>query len=283
MGGLGNQMFQYALGRRISLLQNTKLKVDISFLSDKSLNHTPRKYELDVFSANIPIASKTDLKIFSIASSTQVKRLLPFLLSFNIINESCYEYNENIIKSPKYSLFIGYWQTEKYFLPIRDIIGQDFRFRTPPVGKNASIAYEMSKQNAVSMHIRRGDYIRNEETNKLHGICPPVYYAAALRYIQDRVKDIHLYIFSDEASWVKNNMTFNVPVTIVEHNKDGNSYADMQLMSLCKHNIIANSSFSWWGAWLNNNPEKIVVAPAAWFNDTSINTKDLIPEGWIRI
>ncbi len=283
MGGLGNQMFQYALGRRLSLLHNTILKVDTSFLNDKSHNHTLRKYELDVFSMSVSIATKTDLNKFSVASNGRLRRLLPFLAAYRIINEPCFEFNEDILKSPKHSLLIGYWQTEKYFLPIQDTIREDFKFRKPLEGKNADIASGIIKQNAVSMHIRRGDYVHHEETSKVHGACPTEYYTAALRYIQGKVKDVHLYIFSDDMAWVKDNMFFDAPATYVEHNSGKISYADMQLMSLCRHNIIANSSFSWWGAWLNPNPGKLVVAPAKWFNDGSANTKDLIPEGWQKI
>lgn len=283
MGGLGNQMFQYALGRSLSLLHNTKFKIDLSFLKDKSLNHTLRKYELDVFPVRVPFATATDLKKFSVASNARLSSILPFLSSYCTINEPCFEFSEGILKSPKNSLLIGFWQTEKYFLPIQDTIRNDFRFRKPMEVQNADIASEMSRQNAVSMHIRRGDYANNEETKKVHGTCPPEYYAAALKYIQDKVKDVHLYIFSDDMAWVKDNLVFNAPATYVEHNSGESSYADMQLMSLCRHNIIANSSFSWWGAWLNNNPGKLVVAPAKWFNDSPANVKDLIPEGWKKI
>lgn len=287
MGGLGNQMFQYALGRRLSLLRKTEVKVNVSFLNDKSLNHTLRKLELDVFAGDIPIATQTELdKFLTIQQSKSkkyIRHMLPFVFPYYSITESTHEYNKEILNSAKNSLLTGYWQTEKYFLPIQDTIKKDFTFKKPLEGLNKAHAIEMAKSNSVSMHIRRGDYIHKPETRQFHGNCTPEYYAAALQSIKAKVGDVHLYIFSDDIAWVKSNMQFDVPANYIENNTGEDSYIDMQLMSLCKHNIIANSSFSWWGAWLNNNPGKIVVAPARWFNDNSVNIKDVIPETWHKL
>jgi len=287
MGGLGNQMFQYALGKRIALLQNTNVKVDVSFLNDKSYTHTLRKFELDVFTSDIQIATDKELNKFKTIQNSKYKkaiqRLFPFVFPYQTIGEPGKEYSTGILDSPKNSLLIGYWQTEKYFLPIQDIIRKDFEFKKPLVGLNKQIASDMASGNSVSMHIRRGDYVSNAETSKFHGFCNQEYYAAALALMKEKVGNIHLYIFSDDLEWVKVNMEFDVPVTYVDNNIGNHSYIDMQLMGLCNHNIIANSSFSWWGAWLNNNPGKFVVAPAKWFNDSSVNVNDVIPEGWEKL
>lgn len=287
MGGLGNQMFQYALGKRIALLRNTNVKTDVSFLKDATYNHTIRKFELDVFSSNIQIATDSEVNNFSSVQKSKIKkgiqRVLPFIFPYHTFGEPTHEYNALILTSPKNSLLIGYWQTEKYFLPIQDIIRKEFTFKRTLGGLNAKFADEIKSENSVSIHIRRGDYVHHSETSLFHGICTPEYYTAAIELIKSKVNNIHLYIFSDDMLWVKTNMEFDVPVTYIDDNSGDDSYIDMYLMSLCKHNIIANSSFSWWGAWLNNNPHKNVVAPSKWFNNTTVNINDVIPVGWHKL
>ena len=284
MGGLGNQMFQYAIGRRVSLLRNNALKVDVSFLDEKNSNHISRKFELDVFSSDIQIATSEDLKKFASIQKSKLKkgiqRMFPFSFPFQIIGEKTHGYNAEILNAPNNSLLIGYWQTEKYFLPIQETIRKDFSFKKPLDGRNKTIADNMASCNSVSVHIRRGDYVHHKETSSFHGICSDAYYSDAIELIKSKADSIQLFIFSDEPEWVKANMNFNAPATYIDNNIGEFSYIDMQLMSLCKHNIIANSSFSWWGAWLNRNPEKIVVAPTKWFNDSSVNVNDIVPEGW---
>ena len=133
------------------------------------------------------------------------------------------------------------------------------------------------------MHIRRGDYVSNPTTNKLHGTCSLEYYHNAVDIIAAKVSNPHFFIFSDDHEWARNNFKIDYPLTFVAHNNAGKNYEDMRLMSLCKHHIIANSSFSWWGAWLGSNPKKIVCAPRGWFKDKSLNTNDIIPSDWSRI
>ena len=135
----------------------------------------------------------------------------------------------------------------------------------------------------MSLHVRRTDYVQNALTNKIHGVCDQDYYASCVRYIGDQVSNPHFFIFSDEPQWAKDNLMFDFPMTVVDCNDASRNYEDLRLMSTCKHNIIANSSFSWWGAWLNSNPNKIICAPKQWFTDSTRNTKDLIPSNWIRL
>lgn len=287
MGGLGNQMFQYAIGKRLALLRNTELKVDVSFLNDKKLNHTMRKYELNIFSSNIQIANEAEVEKFYSVQKSKImrglKKLFPFLYTYHIVPEKQHEYSEDILNSPKNSLLIGYWQTEKYFKSIGNNIREDFKFKESLSGLNEELAKRIISSQSVSVHIRRGDYVLDKETREFHGLCTPEYYYSGIDFIKEKFPDINLFVFSDEMDWVKENMKFNVPVTYVENNSGNYSYIDMQLMSLCKHNIIANSSFSWWGAWLNNNPKKMVVAPAKWFLNSTVNTNDVIPETWHKL
>jgi len=134
--------------------------------------------------------------------------------------------------------------------------------------------------NSVSIHFRRGDYVTNPLTSQHHGVCSNKYYQDAISLLKSKISQPHFFLFSDEPEWLKTNVSLQEPFRIIDNNP---GYVDLYLMSNCKHNIIANSSFSWWGAWLNNNPDKIVIAPHKWFNEPGINTYDLIPETWIRL
>lgn len=287
MGGLGNQMFQYAFGRRIALLRNTELKIDVTDLNDKTKKHTSRKFELDVFTQTPAIATEAEIDKFTGYQRSKIKRIIRrvfFIKSpYKIVGEPTHAFIPEVLNTKDNSLLIGFWQTEKYFLPIAETIRKDFTFEKPLVGLNKTIAEEITSSDSVSVHIRRGDYVYDPVTNKYHGTCDVYYYYRAVDLIKKKFSNIALYIFSDDMEWVKQNMKFDAPVKYINGNSGDDSYIDMQLMSLCKHNIIANSSFSWWGAWLNNNPGKIVVAPIKWINDSSVDTNDVIPEGWVKI
>ena len=286
MGGLGNQMFQYALGRRLSLLHKTDLFIDTSFLDKLSPTHVKREYELGIFDLPVSIAEADVLNKFESIRKSSIKSrlqpLLPNLLPFHIVREPSHAFNEEILQSPSNSLLIGYWQTEEYFIDIEDVIRKDFTLKKTLDDRNSAIAEKINSTNSVSVHVRRGDYILNEKIQKHHGICDTAYYSKAVELISGIQKNTELFLFSDEPEWVKQNMKFDLPVNYIDNTGEA-GYIDMQLMSLCKHNIIANSSFSWWGAWLNNNEEKVVIAPEKWFADKTIDTKDVIPAGWVKI
>jgi hypothetical protein len=149
-------------------------------------------------------------------------------------------------------------------------------------GKNADIAEQIGRVNAVSLHVRRGDYVKNPKTTATHGLCSLDYYHTAIRYIYETVEQPYFFIFSDDMAWVKEHLKIDAPCQYVDHNQGKESFNDMHLMSLCKHHIIANSSFSWWGAWLNSSPEKIVIAPNKWFANQN-NIKDLLPNDWVTL
>ena len=161
-------------------------------------------------------------------------------------------------------------------------IRADFTFRLPLENKNAELAKQINQVNAVSLHVRRGDYVNNPKTTATHGLCSLDYYQASIRYVAERVQQPHFFIFSDDIDWVQSNLKIDFPCVYVQHNRGAESYNDMRLMSLCRHHIIANSSFSWWGAWLNPRSEKIVIAPRKWFaNQTDV--QDLFPAGWVTL
>jgi len=287
MGGLGNQMFQYAFGKRLSVLRNTSLKLDLSFLEDKTLNNIIRGYELGIFNFGNIIATEQDLSTFKKVQKSRfwsaIHNKLPFLMPYYTINERTHSFTPSMLESPRNSFVGGFWQTEKYFSAISEIIRKDFSFTPLQDDANKILADKITSCNSVSMHVRRGDYVSNPETTKFHGTCGLEYYKAAVKLISDKVSNCKLFVFSDDIDWVKQNLVTEIPMEYINHNIGEKAYIDMQLMSLCKYNIIANSSFSWWAAWLNANKDKIVIAPQKWFNDSSVDTKDVIPENWIKL
>lgn len=285
-GGLGNQMFQYALGRCLSLKNNTELKLDINIFN----NHKLRKYELGFLNIIENIATEEEIeKIKYIKSKMPGILRKPFKIpkySFNAdshIHEKHFHFDPEILNLPNDLYVEGYWQSEKYFKQISDIIKKDFTVKNELSGKNKEFAEEISKGNSVSLHIRRGDYVNDAKTKAAYYVDLDEYYKNAINLINEKVNCPHFYIFSDEPEWVKNNYAKDLNCSVVDINSADNGYEDMRLMSLCKHNIIANSSFSWWGAWLNNNTEKIVVSPKKWFNHSDFDTKDLQPESRIQL
>lgn len=280
LGGLGNQMFQYAFYRHLQL-ENKDVALDLSEFKNYSLHNG---FELTkIFSINInePDYSLVD-EIKKTATSTsiwsKIYRKLKLPTKYTVQND--FNYN------PKYCNFAntqtkyleGYWQSEKYFSDYADVIRNDFTF--PDIDNyNELYVTKIQQTNAVSVHIRMGDYVNHP----LHGgICTLEYYTQAIEIIKLKIANPMFFVFSNDIEWCKQNLEMSNAV-YVTGNVDENSYRDMQLMSMCKHNVIANSSFSWWGAWLNNNPNKVVIAPSKWFNDESINTCDLLPESWIKI
>jgi len=196
--------------------------------------------------------------------------------------EPHFHYWPEINKAPRDCYLAGYWQSEKYFQDAEPIIREDFTFKIPMASRNEQIAEKIAQANAISLHVRRGDYVNNPHTKATHGICSPDYYRDAIGYMAKQIENPHFFIFSDDMPWVRSQMKLDFPCYYIEHNSGAESYNDMRLMSMCQHHIIANSSFSWWGAWLNPYPNKIVIAPRKWFANNS-DTDDLIPPGWIRL
>jgi hypothetical protein len=253
-GGMGNQMFQYAYGRSRSIRNGEPFKYFfVHYRGD-----TNRKYELGIFN----IKGK---KINGIFPNFLVK--LSNYFHFNILN-----------------IKYGYWQNPKYFSNYEDEIRKDFQFIRPLDRKNLNILKQIENTDSVSVHIRRGDYILDIKNDGFHAVCPPSYCKVAVNYIKERIENPKFFVFSDDPKWVKNNLKID-NTTYIDWNRGDMDYKDMQLMSHCKHNIIANSSFSWWGAWLNQNPNKMVIAPKRWFNakQAKSEVKDMIPKKWIKL
>jgi len=272
IGGLGNQMFQYALGRTLSHLHNTELLLDTTGFEKYKLH----KYGLDKFNLNNNVNITEGIP----PKKQYLPRLFKHYYNRKHIKEKNYNFDPNILKVEN-GYLDGYWQSDKYFN--RNIIKNDFGFKIEQNDTNKLISDNIKNCNSVSVHIRRGDYVYNKLTNKVHGTCNQDYYNDAISLILDKVREPSFFIFSDDIQWVKNNLQLPHSSIFIDNNTVDTNYEDMRLMSHCKHNIIANSSFSWWGAWLNNKYNKIVITPKKWFNDKSLGIKDRIPEGWIKI
>ena len=287
VGGLGNQMFQYAAGCALAKRTGTELKLDNRLFLGYTLHNG---FELErVFEIDSPSASLMEINNLIGWRSSRIgrrfirDRRLSFLKGKHYYVEDSTIFNEEILSLRDSYYLSGYWQSERYFEDQISLIRKQFRFKQPLEGMNKKYVKMISSSNAISIHVRRGDYVSNPNTNSMHGTCSISYYEKAMRYIEKRVEDPVYFIFSDDVKWVRDNLSFNVKCYYIDHNSGLESYNDMRLMSLCDHNIIANSSFSWWGAWLNPDSEKIIVAPNQWFQNPGRNTSHLVPENWIRV
>jgi hypothetical protein len=283
MGGLGNQMFQYAAGRRLAYLRRTDLKLDLTWFENIMAVDTKRRYELGAFNIQEQVASAEEAG--RLREGLLLRRfgfLFPFRKQRHIL-EQHYHFDPDILQLPDNVYLEGYWQSPKYFYDIQDIIRAEFTVRSGPDAGNRRMAEEIAGAESVAIHVRRGDYVSSPAISSRHGTCSMEYYQTAVKTIIGRVVQPHFFVFSDDPAWAKENLSLTGPKTVIGQNGPDHAYEDMRLMSLCKHHIIANSSFSWWGAWLCRNPDKVVIAPQQWFQDKNINTGDLIPAQWTRL
>ena len=286
LGGLGNQMFQYAAGRALSLRNNSGLYLDIGGFENYKLHHGFLLNQ--VFSLPANIASQRDIgKVLGWQATPKLRRVLfhprfSWLRSKRMVVEPHFNFWPGLGDAPFDCYLHGYWQSEKYFADQSEAIRADFTFLHPLDERNRQVVEMMRLANAVSLHIRRGDYASNPKTLATHGLCPLEYYRSAVEFVVNQVESPNFFVFSDDMVWAKENLKISMPCHFIGHNQGAESYKDMQLMSQCRHHIIANSSFSWWGAWLNPYPGKIVIAPRKWFADGK-PVEDLIPQNWIRI
>lgn len=272
MGGLGNQMFQYAAASAVAREKQLVLKPDFRwFQQDFSETSTPRQYELDCFELHEKMKNV----------EPKILERLAFLWAGKYVEED-FTYSPTIHQIRDNTSLLGYFQSEKYFKNIRKELIDDFKWVNKPNKKNSQILHKISidRGRSVSLHVRRGDYVTNKQHNEVHGLVTLDYYKRAIKYMQEKIKSPQFYIFSDDPEWCRAHLKM-VNSHVVSHNISGAD--DLRLMKACDHNIIANSSFSWWGAWLGEQSHKLVVAPKRWFNDANINTKDLLPEQWQKL
>ncbi len=284
-GGIGNQLFQYAFGRRMALERNVPLGLD---LNRYQLSYF-RTYRLNCFATQAEIVAPDDLPF--LRPQGKLRRRITRLVQewvpprwLRAVEESHpFQVDPGILRLGRNVYLRGNWQTEAYFAPIRSLIRDEFRFVVEADTQNQALAAQIGAVDAVSLHVRRGDYVTDPKASNRIGFLDVDYYLRAVKYVADRVGSPHFFIFSDDPVWVREHLRLEYPTTVVEHNGDDRDYEDLRLMSLCQHHIIANSTFSWWGAWLGRNPDKVIVAPERWYLVINRPTPDLLPASWARL
>jgi len=299
-GGLGNQLFQYACGRALILRQEEKntivnkdngaedrdmgfiLKLDITGYGENNGIGTMRHYSLSPFSIQTEMATLEEIRKlkypYGIISEGWRFFKAKVLRQFNV------GFNSRIFNTQGSIYLDGFFQTEKYFIDKEKEIRADLILKDSLGPKAQEVSAKIKNaENSISFHVRRGDYVSDPKTNQHHGTCDSEYYSKALEYIiSETGNDIEVFVFSDDIDWVKDNMPMSYPAVYVS-SPNIPDYEELILMSQCHHHIIANSSFSWWGAWLNPRPDKIVVAPKQWVRATNIDMSEVVPNNWIRL
>ncbi|QBF33762.1 alpha-1,2-fucosyltransferase [Thalassococcus sp. S3] len=272
-GRLGNQMFQYAAGRALALRHNTDVALDTRSAVDRNEGVLTRVFDLPLTQADHQPPYKGDGLLRYAAwrylggpPRFQRERGLGYNPGFEDWEDGIYLH--------------GYWQSERYFADIAETVRADFTFPEQMSEQNAEMAAQIGAGTSVSLHVRRGDYL----STGAHGVCDQAYYTAAIDALLPKIDgEPTIYVFSDDPAWARDNLTLPCPRIVVDFNGPEADYEDMRLMSFCDHNIIANSSFSWWAAWLNDNPAKEVAGPANWFSDPKLSNPDILPDRWLTV
>jgi len=286
-GGLGNQIFQYAAAFALAKKNADEFKIDNSeLISPASRGQVSRNFSLGNFKISAQVARVEEIRevryplglLSRISKTFQKKILRKFYVDWH-----------PEIQNLRGSIYLdGYFQSEKYFLEYAGELLKEFVLREGSNKETESILFEFGNKNPlVALHIRRGDYVSNPRVSQSHNLCGKKYFDNAINYLREKLGDFNLIIFSDDVSWVKNNMQFPVTYTFVADiaHKLGinlNEAQEMILMSRCHHQIISNSSFSWWGGYINRSPSKVVVAPNIWTKG-SIQQPNILPGSWIKI
>lgn len=284
MGGLGNQLFQYAAGYALASRLGVALQLDVSWFQGVP----ERRYCLDAFSISGRVATDADLRRVGIRHPGRVDRVLAQLGvrgSARIpehAREPDFPYWPGFRGLPDGSYLDGYWQTERYFADVAQPLRSEFTVRHPPDPENQRTLDAIRGCEAVAIHVRRGDYVADPRTLQYHGATPLRYYEMAVQRIHSFTGDPVFFVFSDDSDWAARNLRVDAPTVHVSHNDPGRDYEDLRLMSAARHHIIANSTFSWWAAWLANPSGQTVIAPKAWFQDGP-DARDLVPARWERI
>lgn len=275
-GGLGNQMFQLAAGRALALREKANLSADITPL----LRYGQRAYGLGDFQLG------THVRLQAGAGSRRFGRLRrlarKIFMGEQLFKEASFAYDDRILQVKAPARLDGYFQSERYFSDAAAEIRADFMPRQDKIGVINELADRvLPKQPSVSLHVRRGDYT-DPAIMRIHGLMGADYYERALELVANKAGPCVVCVFTDDPAWVRDNLRLPPDARYVsEHTRS--AMDDLVLMSRCSHHITANSSFSWWGSWLNPSENKVVVSPARWFQpDSGIDARDLRPQSWLQ-
>lgn len=285
-GGIGNQMFQYAMAKALATRHNLELLLDTSL----AVQAKTRPYRLDAFSVSSPkLPTRIAQNMIRVACSRRtaikpVSRLLCASAGFELAEETRQHAFDPSLDARARSLpdghtlcLHGYWQCPEYFTADADIIRREFQVKLPPSPANQALLRLIQASNSVSLHVRRGDYL----TLKPPPVLTLAYYIAAVQIVAARLANPHFFVFSDDMAWARQNLRLSHRTTFVDVNSESSAQEDLRLMSACRHHVIANSTFSWWGAWLNPHPDKLVVAPKFWSCTLDSYFPEMMPPDWV--
>lgn len=277
LGGLGNQMFQYAAGRALAARTGTKLRLDATMIAIEA----HRRYALDELQIRARVVRRPTRTVEQLEDRAVDDDYVVRRFKATRIDEIDELFHDELADAPPNSYLTGYWQSERYFESIADEIRAEFQLRK--WGSDAKRAADRiaRAQNSVAVHVRRGDYAFLEQTRRYFGLMPQEYYSNAAELIGESAGDCSYFVFSDEPDWCRENLVLPGPMEVLS----GATTAaeDIHLIARCEHAIIANSSYSWWGAWLGENESSVIVAPVKWTDELVHDSRDKVPDRWHRL
>ena len=279
-GGLGNQLFQFALGRRLAVGRDADLSFDLSWFGNELATETPRTYALAPYELDVSL----DGAHHPSSRPTPKTRIGRFLRRRDalLISQSRPGYDSAVLDAPDGALLDGYWQSERYFLDVARRIREELSLSNPPEGNNADLLSRIESPSSVGIHIRRGDYLTNRQARAFHGMPGTDWYRRAVDLIATRIDGVELFVFSDDPDWSEAEFRPEHPTTYIRHNRRA-PHEDLRLLAGCSHHVLANSSFSWWGAWLGEKPGQHAVAPSPWFRNAPGAHRDVVPARWTTL
>jgi hypothetical protein len=278
-GGLGNQLFQYAAGLSLAEKHQTQLKINVDFKQAD----TSRTLGLSHFNIFLESATPEEIKHYS-PTSILFKKILSYLpLALQkFYKERQFSYQPDFEKLGPNVYLKGYWQSERYFSTIATQVKDIFTLQPHFYSNILPLIEEIKQTESVSIHVRKGDYLLHPYSD-YYATLESAYYNNALAALQDNLPQLKLYVFTDDPKWVKENLALPIPYTLISGVQTRSMYEDFQAMLSCKYHIIANSSFSWWTAWLSSRIGKKVIAPKQWFKNGPTDTQDLVPKSWLIV
>lgn len=281
-GGLGNQLFQYAAARSLADRLGCELALDLRGLEDNG----DRPFQLDLYRIRARVATPQLLAGLPDWRSSRWKRLhsrlsqcMPAVCSFPVFWPRSFAFDPRFERIARPVYLVGYWQSEKYFDWNRARLLQDIQL-VSPTPETTPWLDQIRHTCSVALHIRRGDYVSNPSAAQFHGVCDMAYYQTAVQTLRQQFPHMQVFVFSDEPEWARKNLRLDVPTYYVDANP---GQVDLELMRQCRHHVVANSSFSWWGAWLCESAGQVVHAPRRWFADPVTDTSDVVPVRWMQL
>lgn len=288
MGGLGNQMFQYAFGKYLSVKNNTELKLDLTILGYRN-HQNPlaifRDFELNIFDSTHTIATAEEIDRYNrVGKRNLFKSMIhsvknKFRGSKNVFQEG-HNYDHKYLQITDDHCIIGRWQSERFFYEIKDVIKKEFQFKKV-LNESNDYFKRIRSGNSVAVHVRRGDYVTNIGYAERIGALNLDYYLRSAAYLKGKVKDLQFFVFSDDIAWCKEQFKSSDFIFVEQKGEFNKPEFDLQLITKCDYHIISNSTFSWWGAWLSEKANSIIIAPKTWAKSKEYTPDYIVPDRWV--